>query len=313
MSTSSSSNKCKFAIKFAKGMKVREFELCEKLGGGQFAEVWKTTCGRALKLYREIDDERFYKNELRGWTRAGTHNSILPLYGTIVDLLAGEPFPQICLAMITEPMDTSLDRVIKSDIMSDREKWRVCERAADGLKYLHSRGIIHGDIKPSNILVRGDDIKLCDFGSARCGSPVLLKTVGTIAYSAPETLFRMDIYPGSDVWAFCAMLYEIHAGKSLFVLSDELCDYTCCDKPAIREMLSQIEQFAGLIPRQYVVKFPGYFARGRRVRGEMIAFSCANVPTDIIALIREGIRYKSRATMERIHALINARFQQVVL
>lgn len=89
---------------------------------------------------------------------------------------------------------------------------RYLFQAALGLAYLHSQGLMHGDIKPANILLFPEGAKLGDFGSVRpvClgqGPPGLV--VGTIWYRAPELLLGgKDLLTASDVWAFGCVLYE---------------------------------------------------------------------------------------------------------
>ena len=88
-----------------------------------------------------------------------------------------------------------------------------CRQVALGLQYLHSQDIIHGDIKPQNLLV-GDDgvVKIADFGISKMlsGGDKLVDTAGTPAFMSPE-LCDGKQYSGrlADVWAFGCVLYEI--------------------------------------------------------------------------------------------------------
>lgn len=88
------------------------------------------------------------------------------------------------------------------------------------LQVLHNQGIFHGDLKPSNILVRGNEIKLVDFGLAgHFGSPPSqqLSTIsGTLAYMAPELFLGAPVDNRSDLYSLGTTLYELICGHPPF-------------------------------------------------------------------------------------------------
>jgi serine/threonine protein kinase len=86
----------------------------------------------------------------------------------------------------------------------------------DGLRYCHSRGILHRDIKLDNILLTSEgDIKICDFGVSKLVKPgqILKEQCGTPAYIAPE-VFEGNGYEGfaSDIWSAGVVLYSMLYG-----------------------------------------------------------------------------------------------------
>jgi hypothetical protein len=93
-----------------------------------------------------------------------------------------------------------------------------------GMRYIHSKGIIHGDLKPSNILVTGcGEALISDFGLSRpeCPDYTLTPDSATVNYSAPE-LFEEDALPTRkvDIYAFGLLVYEILTETAVFPTSE---------------------------------------------------------------------------------------------
>ena len=93
-----------------------------------------------------------------------------------------------------------------------------------GLWYLHENNVVHGDIKPGNILLNEDvtAVKLCDFGISRIKTRIQQTTTssyirGTVIYMAPETCLK-NIKPNfqTDVWCAGATMLEILLRKELW-------------------------------------------------------------------------------------------------
>lgn len=86
-----------------------------------------------------------------------------------------------------------------------------------GLKYLHSAGVIHRDLKPSDILINERcDIKICDFGLPKANFMTLRGTV-PLRYRAPEVIFSWQKYGDRiDIWSAGCIFAEMLEGKPLF-------------------------------------------------------------------------------------------------
>ncbi|CAL8462804.1 g2337 [Coccomyxa elongata] len=99
---------------------------------------------------------------------------------------------------------------------------------ASGMEYLHAAGILHGDLKPANVLLkstsadrRGFLCKLCDFGMSRLmdatqATHVSTQTYGTMPYMPPELLAHSQLTPQADVYSFGMVMWEIYTGQMPF-------------------------------------------------------------------------------------------------
>lgn len=88
----------------------------------------------------------------------------------------------------------------------------MCE-AADAIAYVHARGIVHGDIKASNILIDDNEHSLlCDFGlmkTAQSRTSTALRRVGTLRWQSPELWSDEPKTSASDVYAFGMTIAEV--------------------------------------------------------------------------------------------------------
>ena len=106
---------------------------------------------------------------------------------------------------------------------TDLDAIQTCAQVLDALAHAHARGIVHRDVKPSNVLLEEADVvsaRLLDFGLAQFDEADTLTAVGdvpgTLAYISPERLRGGEATASSDVWAVGVMLWEALAGKHPF-------------------------------------------------------------------------------------------------
>ena len=112
---------------------------------------------------------------------------------------------------------------MRTDGLSDEDAVEVAAQVLDALAHAHRTGIVHRDVKPSNILLEQRDeiaVRLLDFGLAQFDGADTLTAVGdvpgTLAYIAPERLAGNEATPESDVWAVGVLLWEALAGRHPF-------------------------------------------------------------------------------------------------
>lgn len=117
----------------------------------------------------------------------------------------------------------TLREAMRGGELRDGQAVEAAAQILDGLAHAHGRGIVHRDVKPSNVLLADDDgisVRLLDFGLAQFDEAETLTAVGdvpgTLAYISPERLRGEEACSASDVWAVGVLLWEALAGKHPF-------------------------------------------------------------------------------------------------
>jgi hypothetical protein len=117
----------------------------------------------------------------------------------------------------------TLREALRLDALRDAECVEVAAQVLDALAHAHRTGIVHRDVKPSNILLEHSDglaARLLDFGLAQFDGADTLTAVGdvpgTLAYISPERLAGAEAEPESDVWSVGVVLWESLAGRHPF-------------------------------------------------------------------------------------------------
>lgn len=98
----------------------------------------------------------------------------------------------------------------------------IVRQVAQGLAYAHEHGIVHRDVKPSNIMViRDGHVKITDFGIARMASSTVQTQAGVVLgspkYMSPEQVLGKSIDQRTDIFSLGVMLYEMLSGRPPFV------------------------------------------------------------------------------------------------
>ena len=188
------------------------------LGKGGFGEVFKgikdgidEVAIKVIKLENHTSSIQLFKHEIDLISKL-RHRNILQFYGACIK-------PQ-CLYMVTELMQCDLFTALRTDA---RYKWagpygkEVCVGIATGLHYLHSRRppIVHRDIKSPNVLLMDGLAKIADVGIARAkwDSDMTAQRGFTVAWAAPEVVYRRRATEKIDIWSFGVVLWEVVTGR----------------------------------------------------------------------------------------------------
>src|SRR5438045_7929546 len=117
----------------------------------------------------------------------------------------------------------TLREALRAGELDDRAAIEVCIQISEALAHAHGRGIVHRDVKPSNVLLAVApeiDVRLLDFGLAQMAEFDTLTALGdipgTLAYISPERLQGLPASTAADVWAVGVVLWEALAGEHPF-------------------------------------------------------------------------------------------------
>ena len=117
----------------------------------------------------------------------------------------------------------TLREAVGAEGLADAEAVEIAAQVLDGLAHAHRRGIVHRDVKPSNVLVEESEelsIRVLDFGLAQFDEADTLTAVGdvpgTLAYISPERLSGEEATERSDIWAVGVILWEALVGSHPF-------------------------------------------------------------------------------------------------
>jgi len=130
------------------------------------------------------------------------------------------------LHMVFEFMDANLYEFMKARVKPIPEKQvrNIMFQVMQALHHVHKGGYFHRDMKPENLLVSGDTVKLADFGLAReiRARPPFTDYVSTRWYRAPEVLLRSSVYNSPvDIWACGGIMAELYTLRPLLPGSSE--------------------------------------------------------------------------------------------
>lgn len=208
---------------------ISHYKIIEKIGEGGMGVIYKAEdlnlnrtvslkflskhLGSSAEAKRQFIDEAKTASSL-------DHPNICNIY-EINETDEGQLF----ISMSLYDSET-LEEKINNAKLSLEQKIEYSAQILNGLAKAHEKGIVHGDIKPSNIVITNDNVvKIIDFGVAKLkfpGNVTKLKvSKGTLDYLSPEQLNGKEPDQSSDIWAFGVLLYKMFYNEFPFKGGDE--------------------------------------------------------------------------------------------
>ncbi|XP_039220784.1 MAPK/MAK/MRK overlapping kinase isoform X3 [Crotalus tigris] len=201
-------------------LEQKEYKTIGKIGEGTFSDVLKV---------QSLNNGRYYackqmKQHFESDKKAGA------------------------VALICELMDMNIYELIKGrkKPLSEKKTMNYMYQLCKSLDHIHRNGIFHRDVKPENILIKQDLLKLGDFGSCRSihSKQPYTEYISTRWYRAPECLLTDGYYSYKmDIWSAGCVFYEIASFHPLFPGSNEL------------DQISKIHDIIGTPPKKILNKF----------------------------------------------------------
>ena len=199
------------------------YEILELIGSGGMANVYKARCHRlnrlvAIKILKsDLADNADFRRRFRDESRAVaqlSHANIVSVY----DVSTSGETEYIVMELIDGI--TLKQYMERRGRMDWRESLHFISQIMRGLSHAHSRGIIHRDIKPQNIMVlRDGSVKVADFGIAclaNASQTLTQEALGSVHYISPEQARGDRIDARSDIYSAGVVLYEMLTGRLPF-------------------------------------------------------------------------------------------------
>jgi serine/threonine protein kinase len=202
------------------------YRLSEPVGRGGMGTVWRARdelldrnvavkeVRLPLVLDEDLREELCARTEREGRATAMVaHPSVI----TVFDVVTEDDRPWIVMELLQA---RSLEQLIREEgPLPPRKAAEIGRQVLGALRAVHAKGILHRDVKPSNVLVTHDRAVLTDFGLAALEGDASITQAGIVlgsaGYIAPERVLGAKASPAADLWSLGATLYTAVEGKGL--------------------------------------------------------------------------------------------------
>ncbi len=205
------------------GTWIGRYQIDSLAGEGGMSNVYAATADDGTRVaLKVVKDEFAHDEEFRcrfareaNIARTVRHPNVIP----VVDSGEHEGIPYLTQPFID---GCSLDDKIRQEgPLEPAQVARICVEVAAGLQALSDAGMVHRDVKPSNILLDADEhAYVTDFGLAKDTNDVPLtepgSSMGSLAYMAPEQIRGDEVTPSADIYSLGCVAFECVAGRPPF-------------------------------------------------------------------------------------------------
>ncbi|XP_025725120.1 MAPK/MAK/MRK overlapping kinase [Callorhinus ursinus] len=287
---------------------MKNYKAIVKIGEGTFSEVMKMqslrdgsyyACKQMKQHFESIEQVNSLR-EIQALRRLNPHPNILMLHEVVFDRKSGS------LALICELMDMNIYELIRGrrHPLSEKKIMHYMYQLCKSLDHMHRSGIFHRDVKPENILIKQDVLKLGDFGSCRSvySKQPYTEYISTRWYRAPECLLTDGFYTYKmDLWSAGCVFYEIASLQPLFPGANEL------------DQISKIHDVIGTPAEKTLTKFKQSRAMSFDFpfkKGSGIPQLTASLSSQCLSLLHAMVAYDPDERITAHQALQHPYFQE---
>ncbi|XP_019953628.2 MAPK/MAK/MRK overlapping kinase isoform X1 [Paralichthys olivaceus] len=287
------------------------YKTIKKIGEGTFSEVLKTQSLKDGKFYacktmkQTINslEQAHNLREVQAMKRLSPHANIIQLHELIFDKETGT------VSLICELMEMNIYEYIlgRHTPLPDHTVKNYMYQLCKSLEHMHSCGIFHRDVKPENIFIKQNVLKLGDFGSCRSvySKPPHTEYISTRWYRAPECLLTDGYYSlKMDIWSAGCVFFEIMSLNPLFPGANEL------------DQVTKIHDVLGTPDQALLQKFKQSKAMHFNFppkKGTGISRLIPNCPAPALSLLYQMLAYDPNERISAETALRHTYFREIRL
>ncbi|XP_028994376.1 MAPK/MAK/MRK overlapping kinase-like isoform X1 [Betta splendens] len=287
------------------------YKIIKKIGEGTFSDVVKTQSLKDGKFYacktmkQTINSLEQANNlrEVQAMKRLSPHANIIQLHELIFNKETGT------VSLICELMEMNIYEYIqgRQTPLPEHTVKQYMYQLCKSLEHMHSCGIFHRDVKPENILIKQNILKLGDFGSCRSvySKPPHTEYISTRWYRAPECLLTDGYYSlKMDIWSTGCVFFEIMSLNPLFPGTNEL------------DQVAKIHDVLGTPEHSVLQKFKQSRAMHFNFppkKGSGISRLIPNCPAPALSLLYQMLAYDPDERITAETALRHTYFREIRL